>query len=100
MNLFDITYVPAFMDNQWQFDGNSPHCLHVLIADDLVQETALQTWDVDPAGIHHRPHFKSQSRAIRKLVLTLFQGLRQGVSDEQLEHVGHSLSLQLLLATE
>ena len=51
MALNDITYVPARMDNSWEFGQSNPHCLHILIEDSFFTRTALTATDSDPATI-------------------------------------------------
>ena len=51
MALNDITYVPARMDNSWEFGACNPHCLHILIEDSFFTHTALTATDSDPAAI-------------------------------------------------
>lgn len=51
MMVNDITYVPAGLDNSWEFGSSLPHCLHVLIEDRFFNQTALTAFDVDPAGL-------------------------------------------------
>ncbi|MEM9776989.1 MAG: hypothetical protein AAF902_20595, partial [Chloroflexota bacterium] len=51
MALNDITYVPARMDNSWEFGSSNPHCLHILIEDSFFAQTALNATDIDPAAI-------------------------------------------------
>ncbi len=51
MALNDITYVPAHMDNSWEFGQSNPHCLHILIEDSFFTQTALTATDSDPAAI-------------------------------------------------
>lgn len=51
MALNDITYVPARMDNSWEFGHSNPHCLHILIEDSFFTQTALTALDYDPASL-------------------------------------------------
>ena len=51
MELNDITYVPARMDNSWEFGKSNPHCLHILIEDSFFTQTALTGLDHDPASL-------------------------------------------------
>ena len=43
----DITFVPAFRDNQWQFDGEFPNCFHILLDDSFLTQTALSSFDIE-----------------------------------------------------
>ena len=51
MSLNDITYVPARVDNSWEFGASNPHCLHILIEDSFFTQTALTALDCDPAAL-------------------------------------------------
>ncbi|MEM7332393.1 MAG: helix-turn-helix transcriptional regulator [Chloroflexota bacterium] len=98
MRLGDITYVPAHMDNQWQFDGNHPHCLHVLVADEFIKQIAGQTWQLDPASIHFRPQFHQRNITLKRIIFQLHQMILSKVEVEnfQIERLGVELSTHLL----
>lgn len=72
MQVNDVTYVPAKVDNQWRFGDGAPHCLHVLIDHSFVAHTALTTCDVDFTQVEFRGAFQSRGSQL-PLFAKLFQ---------------------------
>ena len=72
MVLNDITYVPANMDNRWQFEGSQPHCLHILIENSFMAQTALTACDADIARLQFINKLQIREQRLR-LLARLFQ---------------------------
>lgn len=67
MSLNDITYVPARIDNSWEFGSSHPHCLHILIEDSFFNQTALTAFDVDPSSLESMGSFQIQDARLQMM---------------------------------
>ena len=95
---FDITYVPAHRDNQWQFDGHQPHCLHILLHNDFLEHIMLRTWDVDPSQVLLQAQFQCQNPFLQKLAFKFHKIVLQNQNRDTLylENLGTTLATHLL----
>ncbi|MFK7805419.1 MAG: helix-turn-helix domain-containing protein [Anaerolineae bacterium] len=67
MSLNDITYVPARIDNSWEFGDSQPHCLHILIEDSFFNKTALTAFDIDPVSLESVGSFQIQDARLQMM---------------------------------
>ena len=95
---FDITYVPAFRDNQWQFDGQNPHCFHILLDDAFIRQTIEQAWDVAAELIWLTPQFQCHTAVLQQVSFHLHHALlnQRGQDVLYLESLGLTLASALL----
>lgn len=98
MRPYDITYVPALMDNQWQFDGNHPNCLHILIKDSFVRKMAAGMVNQDAGQVSFLPAFQARDTLLQQLAQTYLRALRErgGHDPFYTETIGSSLAQYLV----
>ena len=77
MMVNDITYVPARIDNSWEFGGSHPHCLHILIDDSFFNRTALTAFDVDPAKLESIGSFQVRDPRLQMMAQLFHNELYQ-----------------------
>ncbi len=94
----DITYVPANMDNHWEFGGSQPHCLHILLENGFLTQTALTTYDLDAAHLQFVDDFQLRDPHLKHFA-RLFQAelINQGQTGPlYAETLGTALAIYLL----
>lgn len=94
----DITYVPANVDNQWEFDQGNPHCLHILINETFYNRTALTSFEIDPVRLEPIGEIQSNDPRMQLIAQLLHKELyhRSQTGSLYIESIVTAMTMLLL----
>ena len=98
MQVNDVTYVPANVDNHWAFGDGAPHCLHILVDHCFMTRTALTTCDIDITRAEFQDSFQSRDSQLPTFAKLFQAELAGGGCNGPLyaESLGTALAVYLL----